>query len=64
MLTYKEFCNEYPPSKELELDCLYESIKLKLAGHLHYISTSELIERSMKKEYNAYCQLMKQKGFR
>ena len=62
MLTYEEFCKEYPPTRELELDCLYESIRLKRCGLLHYKSTDELIQRTMWEEYKAYCQLMKQKG--
>lgn len=59
MLTYEEYVEMYPPSKELELDCLYESIRTRQS---YYISTQDLIEKSMRKEYQAYCELMKQKG--
>lgn len=62
MLTYEEFCKKYPPSRELELDCLYESIRLKQSGPLHYKSTDELIQKTMLEEYKAYCHLIEQKG--
>jgi hypothetical protein len=61
MLTYEEFYKEYPPSEELKMDCLYESIRLKLVGHIFYKSTDELIQKAMHEDYKAYCQFMKQK---
>ena len=62
MLTYEEFCKKYPPNLEFELECLYESIDARKWWPEHYKTPEEIMEREMRKEYAAYCQLMKQKG--
>ena len=62
MLTYEEFCKKYPPSFELQLECLYDSIEARKWWPDEYKTQDELIEKEMLKEYDAYCQLIKQKG--
>lgn len=51
-MTFEEFYEKYPPSRELVLDCLYETLVLRNDGQI--CEVQDLVIKAMREEYEVY----------